>query len=134
MEVGGDRLAEALEQVIRAQGRLLQVERIPLAGPAGARVSSALRFIFDVGLVTLRSGEAGADFEVEIASVPDTRSPVFVSASEDEPWWTVVGFPLTAVWVRAVGDVRVQFRGDQENPRRFALSLRSGGIEASVEN
>ena len=134
MEASRGRLAETLERVIRAQGRLLQVERAPLAGPAGARVSSALRLIFDVGIVTLRSGGAGADLEVEIASVPDTQPSVFVSASEDDPWWKVMGFPLTRVGVRAAGGVRVQFRGDQENSRRLAVFSRGGGIEVSVDD
>lgn len=126
-------LAETLEQVVRAQGRLLQVERAPLAGPAGARVSSELRLVFDVGVVTLRPGGAGADLEVEIASVPEPRSAVFVSASEDEPWWKLLGFPPTRVGVRAGGGIRVQFRGNQENPRWLALFSRDGGIEASLD-
>ena len=134
MEASGGSLAETLERVIRAQGRLLQVERAPLAGPAGARVSSALRLIFDVGIITLRSGRAGADFEVEIASVPDSRSSVFVSASEDDPWWKVMGFPPTRVGARAAGGVRVQFRSDQENPRWIAVFSRDGGIEASLDD
>ncbi len=134
MEASGSRLAEALEQMVRAQGRLLQVERAPLVGPAGARVSSALRLIFDVGIVTLRTGRADADFEVEIASVPDTRSSVFVSASEDDPWWRVMGFPPTRVGIRAEGGIRVQFRSDQENPRWLAVFSCDGGIEASLDD
>jgi hypothetical protein len=134
MRANGGPLAETLERVIRARGRLLQVDRAPLAGPAGARLSSALRFVFDVGVVTLRPGGAGADLEVEIASVPEPRSSVFVSASEDEPWWKLLGFPPTRVGIRAGGGVRVQFRGDQENPRWLALFSRDGGIEASLDD
>ena len=134
MEAGGGPLAETLERVIHAQGRLLQVDRAPLAGPAGARVSSELRLVFDVGVVTLRSGGSGADLEVEIAPVSEPRSAVFVSASEDEPWWKLLGFPPTRVGVRAGGGVRVQFRGDQENPRWLALFSSDGGVEASLDD
>ncbi len=134
MEANGGPLAETLKRVIRARGRLLQVERAPLAGPAGARVSSVLRLVFDVGVVTLRSGGAGADLEVEIASVPEPRSAVFVSASEDEPWWKLLGFSPTRVGVRTGGGIRVQFCGNQENPRWLALFSRDGGIEASLDD
>lgn len=134
MEASGGPLAETLERVIRAQGRLLQVDRAPLAGPAGARVSSVLRLVFDVGVVTLSSGGADADLEVEIASAAEPRSAVFVSASEDEPWWKLLGFPPTRVGGRPGGGVRVQFRGDQENPRWLALFSRDGGVEASLDD
>jgi len=120
--------------VIQAEGRLLWAERVPLAGPAGARASSALRLTFDVGILTLHPRGDEGDLEVEIGHPTDAGSPVFVSASEEDPWWTVIGCSLTRAQVRAAGGVRVQFRGDQENPRRFALYPRNGGIEASVED
>jgi hypothetical protein len=110
------------------------VERVPLIGPAGARASSALRLTFDVGVVTLRPGEEGRDFEVQLEGVPDAGSEVFVSASEEDPWWRVMGSPLTRVQARAAGGVWVQFREDRENPRRFVVFLKYGGIEASVDD
>jgi hypothetical protein len=134
MRADGETLAEILERVIQAEGRLLQVERVPLAGPAGARASSALRLTFDVGIVTLRTGANEGDLEVEIGHLADAGSPVFISASEEDPWWTVLGCSLNRVQVRASRGVRVQFRGDQDNPRCFALAPRRGGIETSVDH
>jgi hypothetical protein len=126
-------LVEILERAIQAQGRLLRVERAPLAGPAGARASSALRLTFDVGIVTVRPGEDESGLEVQVGPGAGPESPVFVSAVEEDPWWRVMGCPLTRVQAQAAGGVRVQFRGDQENPRWLALLPRGGGIEASAK-
>jgi hypothetical protein len=134
MDADGDSLAEILERVIQAQGRLLRVERAPLAGPAGARASSLLRLTFDIGVVTVRPGGDASGLEVQIGEAASPGSPVFVSADEDDPWWRVMGCPLTRVQAREPGGVRVQFRGDLENPRRLVLIPRHGGIETSLEN
>jgi hypothetical protein len=132
MEASGNSLAECLDRVIRARGRLLRVERVPLPGPVGARASSSLRLTFDVGILTLRPGEEGSGLEVEIGLGGCSGPGEFVSASEDDPWWTVMGSPLARVQSRETGGVRVQFRGDGENPRRFAIFTRNGGVEASL--
>jgi hypothetical protein len=132
MEASGDLLADTLERVVRAQGRLLRVERVPLPGPAGARASSALRLTFDVGILTLRPDQEGIGLEVEIGRVANAGAEDFVSASEDDPWWAVMGSPLTRVQSRATGGVCVQFRGDDENARRFTVFPRHGGVEASL--
>jgi hypothetical protein len=130
MEPRGESLARTLERVVEARGRLLQVERAPVPGPAGATASSALRLVFDVGIVTLRPGGREGALEVEIGEAGSARSEVFVPASEEEPWWAVMGCPLTRVEERPTGGVRVQFRAEQENPRRFDLLPRGGGVEA----
>jgi hypothetical protein len=133
MQATGENLAETLERVVQAKGRLLRVERVPLAGPAGARVSSSLRLTFDVGIVTLRPGADEGDLAVDIGPGEEARSAVFVSVGDEDPWWRVIGCLLTRVRERAAGGVRVQFREDQDNPRRFALYTRRGGVEASLD-
>ena len=134
MEAGGDSLAEALERVIQAQGRLLRVERAPLAGPAGAQASSALRLTFDVGVVTVRPGGDPKGLEVETGPGADPGAAAFLPASEDEPWWKVIGCPLTRVEARGAGCVRARFRGDRDNPRWFALLPLDGGIGVSMDS
>jgi hypothetical protein len=129
-----DTPAETLKRVSQVEGRLLRVERVPLAGPVGARASSALRLSFDVGIVTLRPSDSEGGLEVQIGRLPDAGSPIFISAGEEDPWWKVMGCSLTRVQVRAGGGVRVQFRGDRDNPCRFALCPRHGGIEVSVDD
>jgi hypothetical protein len=133
MEASGDSLAETLERVIQAQGCLLRVERVPLAGPAGAHASSALRLTFDVGIVTVRPGVDAGGLEVEIGPGADPVSPVFLSVSEEDPWWKVMGCPLTRVEARGAGCVRARFRGDRDKPRWLAVFPRNGGIEVSVD-
>lgn len=133
MQSGSDSLAEALRRVIQAQGRLLRVDRAPLAGPSGARASSALRFTFDVGIITLLPGGNGGELRVQIGSLREAGSPELLCASEEDPWWRVMGCSLARLEVRAGGGVLLQFRGDQENPRRFAVFPHRGGIEVSVD-
>jgi hypothetical protein len=133
MEPSSDSLAETLRRVIQAQGRLLRVDRAPLGGPSGARASSALRLTFDVGIITLRPGGNGGDLRVQIGSLREAGSPELLCASEEDPWWRVMGCSLGRVEARPGGGVLLQFRGDQENPRRFAVFPHRGGIEVSEE-
>jgi hypothetical protein len=132
MEPRGEPLTPTLQRVIEAQGRLLQVERAPLPGPAGARASSALRLVFDVGVVVLRPKGEGGGLEVEIGYAAHAGSESFVSAGEEDPWWMVIGCPLTRVEDRPAGGVRVQFRADHDNPRRLDVFPRNRGVQASL--
>ena len=115
-----------LERAAGAGARLLRVERA--SAPGGHR-STALRLIFDLGAVELRGGAAELEGEVpepEIAALPD--------ASEDEPWWSVIGHPLTRVEeLPAERGLRLQFRPDGERPKRIALLATPGGVDWRVE-
>jgi hypothetical protein len=134
MQPSSDSLAaETLGRVIEAKGRLLRIDRAPLAGPAGARASSALRLTFDVGVITLRPGGSEGGLRVEVGTPPEAGSPQLVAGSEEDPWWRVMGCPLARAERRPGGGLLLQFRGDEENPRRFALLPRRGGIEVSVD-
>jgi hypothetical protein len=132
MQLQSGNLARTLERVVAARGRLLQAERVPVPGPAGGRASSALRLVFDVGVVTVRSEVEEGDLKVEVGVSASTRPEVFVPASEEEPWWMVMGCPLARVEDRAAGGVRLQFRADHENPRRIEVFPGSGGIQTSL--
>lgn len=126
-------VAEVLERVSQAHGRLLRVERAPLPGPAGSSASAALRLSFDVAIVTLHLDAEGTALEIATDPGAPVRAEGFVSADEDEPWWAVLGNPLTWVEAPSQGGIRVQFRHDDEAPRRFHLLPAYGGIRVEPD-
>ena len=103
-----------------AGGRLLRVERAPLPGAAGARGSSELRLIFDVGIVSIGPGGAPAD--------PGRAEAELLEADEEEPWWALLGHPLTRVSVRERGELLLQFRADDASPKVLLLAADGPGV------
>ncbi len=119
-----------LERVVEAGGRLLRVDRLPAPGGAGAGRSEVLRLTFDVAVVELR--ESAGRLEAEAAG--GEPGPGFVDANEDEPWWALLGSPLVRVGAETGGaELRVQFRADDENPRRVVLASAAGGIAWRID-
>jgi hypothetical protein len=108
-------LTEILEQVADAGGKLLRVSRDPV--PGGAGLSKRLVLIFDVGALALSSG----GHVLEGLPLEPGDAPAAVDAAEEEPWWAVLGHPLTRVQEQPGGAVLVQFRSDDASPRLFLL-------------
>jgi len=107
-------IAEILERVAEAGGKLLRVTRDPVAGGGG--LSHKLVLTFDVGALRLSSGGAALE------GLPvDPGEAAGVDAAEEEPWWAVLGHPLTRVQERPGGGLLVQFRADEASPRLFLL-------------
>lgn len=104
-----------LERIAKASGKLLRVEREPMPGPGGAQRSRQLRLSFDVGAVQLHAEAGGL-----MASAAEAEGTL-ISADEDEPWWTVLGSPLTRVAAQEGGGVLAQFREDNSSPKLFVL-------------
>jgi hypothetical protein len=63
---------------------------------------------------------------------------------EEEPWWRVMGNPITRVWPAATAAgaaasagrleaVRIQFREDEENPKVISLSFEGGAVRVTME-
>jgi hypothetical protein len=116
--------SERLEPIVAAGGRLLRVEREPAAGAAGARVSVRLRLWFDVGVVELyRAGSA-----LEAEPVEPGAARLVLDAAEEEPWWALIGHPLTRVSPREDGSLLVQFRPDDASPRVLVLASEPDGV------
>jgi hypothetical protein len=118
--------AELLERVAGAGGRLLGVEREPVAGMHGVVVSARLRLVFDAGVVEL-APDAAAGLAAR-ALAPREASPLPVDAAEEDPWWTVLGEPLARVSLRADASLLVQFRADERSPKLFVLAREHGGV------
>ena len=114
---------EILDRVAEAGGKLLRVTRDPSAGGGG--LSRRLVLTFDVGALAL-SSVGGA---LECLAVASGEAAA-LDAGEEEPWWAVLGHPLTRVQAQAGGAFLVQFRADEASPRLFLIE--PSGIAVGV--
>ncbi len=105
---------------------LLRVERAPKTGPSGARRSERLRLTFDKGAIDFWPSEGA------LACGSIDSGQALLNADEDEPWWTVLGHPLTRVAPQPGGGVLVQFRPDDASPKLFVLSCESDAVATQV--
>lgn len=113
---------ELLERVVETGGQLLRVER----DPAG------LLLTFDVGRVRFRATPGGDGVAAELLAPGADASAGAVDAGEQEPWWRLLGNPLTAVWPEA-GALRLRFRPESANPKVVRLAIAGGGVQAVLE-
>lgn len=109
------RTREVLKGIAEAGGTLLRVEREPAPGAGDASRSRRLRLIFDVGSIELHAESGG------VAVGANQADSGLARADEDEPWWTVIGSPLTRVAAQEDGGSLVQFRADDASPKLFVL-------------
>ena len=120
---------ERLSRVAEAGGRLLKADRL---GSQGAALSAGILLTFDVGRLLLAvDADLGMVRSVIVAGVGEIPAGIS-DASEDEPWWRVVGSPLVRVLAGEAGaqGLRLQFRADDENPR--FITLQPSGSEVQV--
>ena len=123
---------ERLNRVVEAKGRLLKAERM---GGMGPMVAPAFILTFDVGrlLIELEPASGGLR-SVHLESADEVPSGVEL-ASEDEPWWRVMGSPLARVWAGEIGaqGMRLQFREDADNPRIITLLPSGADVQVRLE-
>jgi hypothetical protein len=133
---------ELFEKIAELGGKILQVERTsPASGPGGdgeEMHASTILLTFDVAriLVTARPGRS---LELRQVGSSEEAGVALSSASEEEPWWRVIGSPL----VRSVDEegegggglraLRLQFRADDDNPRFVSLRLAGSLVRAGIE-
>jgi hypothetical protein len=137
MSMSGD--LEILERAAEARGRLLRVE----ADRAGA-APRVLVLTFEVGRILLTAGDEGlsvAHME-ERSGLPGELS----SLDEEEPWWRVLGQPITAAWPGGVEAgigasglgslmvVKLRFREEGDNPRVVVLEATGSAVRVSLES
>jgi hypothetical protein len=128
---------EILERAAEARGKMLRVEADRDGATAGILV-----FTFDVGRVLVTPSADG--LEVAHVEATDTLPPGLVALEEDEPWWRLLGNPLTAAWpggvetgvgARGLGSLMVlklRFRDEGENPRVVQLEATGNAIRVSL--
>jgi hypothetical protein len=121
---------ERLETTVEADGRLLKVDHL---GEVTAGIARGYLLTFDVGRLLLEVA-TGKVHSVVIENKEEISSDAR-DASEAEPWWRVIGCPITKVWAGEIGaqGLRVQFRGDHENPRVISFVPDGADVRVSLE-
>ncbi len=123
-----------LERIAELGAVLLRVERVAAPVADDDVFASAFLFTFDVGRILVNPDRAGGLRALHIDS-RDAVPPDLEDASADEPWWRVIGSPLCRSSALGAGEVgaRLQFRPDDENPRRIALVVEAGVVRSELE-
>ncbi|MBW1884256.1 MAG: hypothetical protein JRJ58_12050 [Deltaproteobacteria bacterium] len=130
---------EIFERAVAARGRLLRVEA-DRSGPTPRQ----LALTFDVGRILVRSSADGlsATQLEERGELPGRLEPL----DEQEPWWRLLGQPLTAVRPGATGEavgaqgpgflgvLKLRFREAAENPRIVVLEAAGAAVRVSLEH
>jgi hypothetical protein len=126
---------ELFERAVKGGAQLLKAETRPVAGH-GDRVA-ALVLTFEVGRIAVSAEPANAcNLRIEYVASAEEAPPGLKDASEEEPWWRVLGSPIARSWSAGPeheGAVCIQFRADDENPRVLTLQPQGGGVSVSLE-
>jgi hypothetical protein len=137
---------ELFERAAEAQGRLLRAEALSLPGggsPSPERAGGYL-ITFDVGRIFVAADPSTGGLSIRQVESPDELSGELSALDDEDPWWRIIGNPITRVWpgstgtgaaagAGAVEDVRIQFREDQENPKVISLRFEGGEVGVSLE-
>jgi len=122
---------ERLEKVAEARSRLLRVEEL---GPGGGATTPGFLLTFEVGRLLVKTDPATGEVQTEHIEGRDGLPGPIADAGEEEPWWRLMGFPLTRV-ARASGSggVRMQFREDDENPKVIVISPEAAEVRVFLD-
>lgn len=128
---------EIFERAAAARGRILRVE-----ADRSDALPRILALTFDIGRIVVRpaDGELRAEVVADRAALP----PGLVLLDEEDPWWRVLGQPLTAVWPvgSEAGPVRTQarlealklrFRESDQNPRIVGITAAGPALRVGLE-
>ena len=128
-----------LERAAEARGKILRAE----GDRAGASVG-LLMLTLDVGRIVIAPGDEGLEVAAIDAAgeVPDGLGTL----DEEEPWWRLLGQPLTAAWPGGVEEgvgasglgslmvLKLRFREENENPRVVRLEATGSAIRVSPDD
>lgn len=128
---------EIFERAAAARGRILRVESDRAEG-----LPRILALTFDIGRVVLRpnDGEIAAELVADRGVLPAGLVPL----DEEDPWWRVLGQPLTAVWPVEGGTepvrkqpklqaLKLRFRESDQNPRIVGITAAGPALRVSLE-
>ena len=122
---------ELFERAANAGAQLLRTECLA-AGASGAEIG-ALLLTFDVGAILVRANGRAETLEIENLSSVDDLPAGLVGTDEEEPWWRVLGNPLSRAWQKDEA-VCLQFRPDEDAPRIVSLAPSAGRVAVRLEN
>lgn len=127
-----------LERAAEARGKILRAE----ADRGGASVG-LLALTFDVGRILITPADAG--IEVSAVDVREALPDGLGSLDEEEPWWRLLGQPLTAAWPGGVEEgvgasglgslmiLKLRFREESANPLVVRLEATGSAIRISLD-
>jgi len=98
---------------------------------------TVLLLTFDVGRVLVRPEPRRAELSIDLVAAGAPPPAGLVDAREEEPWWRVLGSPLTRVWPvedGLAGGVCLQFRADDASPRIVTLLAQGASLSVRLEN
>ena len=124
---------DLLERVVNGGGVLLRVEaRIS----RGGGTASALLLTFDVGRLFLSVEPGSGELSSAALEKAEDGPEGLVDACEEEPWWRVLGSPLSGVVAEAPGRaaIRLQFRSADQQPKFVTLRARGASLQAVLES
>ncbi len=129
---------EILERAAEARGKLLRAE----ADRAGATVGELL-LTFDVGRVLVSPREDG--LHISAIADPSAAPAGLGGLEEEEPWWRLLGNPVTAAWPGGVEEgvgasgltslmvLKLRFREEAENPRVVRIEATGSALRVALE-
>jgi len=138
----------ALDPVVRAaeaRAKLLRAERLPGSDDGSPQRGRAFVLTFDVGRILVAAASNGVGLDTRPVDSRDGLPVGLEPVDEEEPWWRLLGAPLTEAWPGAAGasavstagaapdELRLQFRESDENPRVVSLRLSGGAVLATLE-
>jgi len=124
---------EVFSNAASAGVQLLKAERIAQAGGDETLLTSAYLLTFDAGHVLLAADPARGRLVAN--SIPDRESVPggLVDASEDEPWWRLLGCSLArAIPTSEANSLRLEFRISGGGLRSLDLVMSGGAIRAGL--
>jgi len=126
---------EVLERARERGARLLSVEKLPAQGNASSEgVGGAFLLVFEVGRILVTARPAARSIHLmaieDVADVPGGLEP----AAEEEPWWRLLGRPLTQAGAEgANGALSLRFGAESEAPRRVRILREGEALHAWLE-
>jgi hypothetical protein len=124
---------EVFTNAANAGAQLLKAERLAQAGDDETSLTSAYLLTFDVGLILLASDPARG--QLVSNPIPDAESVPggLVDASEEEPWWRLLGCSLAhATATAGPTTLRLDFRISGGGLRSLDLDMVGGAIRAKL--
>lgn len=130
---------EILERAAEARGKILRAE-----GDRAGSTVGVLALTFDVGRIVIEPGSEG----LVVRPTADREAlPVGIgSLDEEEPWWRLLGQPITAAWPGGVEEgvgasglgslmvLKLRFREENENPRVVRVEATGQTLRVGLED
>ena len=124
---------EVFENAAGASAQLLKAERLAQAGDDANQLASVFLLTFDVGRILLAVDPARGRLVADSIPDPESLPGGLVDASEDEPWWRLLGCSLAhATPAPEATALRLEFRTSGDRLRQLDLAASGGAIRATL--